>query len=58
MADFIAEKLNEELSYETPRIQEMTIPAGVVCGESGLGYGKESTEQYGEIPGEMLPDGQ
>ena len=41
-----------------PRNQEMTIPAGVVCGESGLGYGKESTGQYGEIPSEMLPDGQ
>ena len=34
MADCIAENLSGELSYETPRIQEMTIPADVVCGMS------------------------
>ena len=34
MADFIAQTLNGELSYETPRVQELTIPADVVCGMS------------------------
>ena len=35
MADFIDKKLEGELSYETPRVQELTIPAGVVQGASG-----------------------
>ncbi len=34
MTDFIAKKLNGELSYETPRVQELTVPADVVCGMS------------------------
>ena len=52
MADSIAEKFEGELFYETPRILEMTVPTGVVRGESGPMYGQEGSE---EIPGELMP---
>ena len=58
MADFIAKKLKGELSYETPRILEMTIPSGIVRGLDGSGneFGNLDGGDDVVVPGELVTD--